>query len=57
MDAPRYVVLVMLFEPRTGDTGGDHITAGLNAAPATARVVERIAPLLAVLPRRLDARM
>jgi cell division protein FtsI (penicillin-binding protein 3) len=57
MDAPRYVVMVMLFEPRTGDTGGDHITAGLNAAPATARLVERIAPLLAILPRRLEARM
>ena len=53
MDAPRYVVFVLLFQPQTGETGGDHITAGLNAAPATARIVERIAPLLGVLPRRV----
>ena len=55
MDAPKYVVLVLLFEPQTGEGRGDRITAGLNAAPATARIVERIAPLLGVLPRRVDA--
>ena len=57
MDAPKYVVLVLLFQPQTGETGGDHITAGLNAAPATARVVERIAPLLGVLPRQIEGRI
>jgi len=51
MDAPRYVVLVLLFEPQTGEGRAQHITAGVNAAPTTARVVERIAPLLGVLPR------
>jgi cell division protein FtsI (penicillin-binding protein 3) len=51
MDAPRYVVLVLLFEPQTGEGRGQHITAGVNAAPTTARLVERIAPLLGVLPR------
>jgi cell division protein FtsI (penicillin-binding protein 3) len=56
MDAPRYVTLVLLFEPRTGATGGD-ATAGLNAAPATARVVERVAPLLGVLPRQVETRL
>ena len=30
------------------------ITAGLNAAPVTARIVERIAPLLGVLPRAVE---
>jgi len=55
MDAPRYLVLVMLFEPHTGEGRGDHVTAGLNAAPTTARIVERVAPLLGVLPRRLAA--
>jgi cell division protein FtsI (penicillin-binding protein 3) len=55
MDAPKYVVLVLLFEPQTGEGRGDKITAGLNAAPATARIVERIAPLLGVLPRRAEA--
>ena len=51
MDAPRYVVLVLLFEPQSGEGRGQHITAGVNAAPTTARIVERIAPLLSVLPR------
>jgi cell division protein FtsI (penicillin-binding protein 3) len=51
MEAPRYVTLVMLFEPQgTRETGG-RITAGVNAAPVTGRIVERIAPLLGVLPR------
>jgi cell division protein FtsI (penicillin-binding protein 3) len=57
MDAPRYVVLVLLFEPHSGEGHGGRITAGLNAAPATARIVERIAPLLGVLPRRVELRM
>jgi cell division protein FtsI (penicillin-binding protein 3) len=56
MDAPRYVTLVLLFEPQTGAVGGDQATAGLNAAPTTARIVERVAPLLGVLPRRVDTR-
>jgi cell division protein FtsI (penicillin-binding protein 3) len=56
MDAPRYVVLVLLFEPQTGEGRGQHITAGVNAAPTTARLVERIGPLLGVLPRLESAR-
>jgi cell division protein FtsI (penicillin-binding protein 3) len=56
MDAPKFVTLVILFEPQTGAVGGDHATAGLNAAPTTARIVERVAPLLGVLPRRIEAR-
>jgi cell division protein FtsI (penicillin-binding protein 3) len=55
MDAPRYVTFVLLFEPKTGAVGGDQTTAGLNAAPTTARIVERVAPMLGVLPRRLAA--
>lgn len=53
MDHPRYVVLVSLFEPQPeqGSKGG--ITAGLNAAPVTAAVVARIAPILKVLPRNV----
>jgi cell division protein FtsI (penicillin-binding protein 3) len=55
MDAPRYVTLVSLFQPQTGDGAQQHATAGLNAAPTTARIVERIAPLLGILPRRVEA--
>jgi cell division protein FtsI (penicillin-binding protein 3) len=56
MDAPQYVTLVLLFEPQTGEGAADHITAGLNAAPVTGRIIERIAPLLGVLPRRVETR-
>jgi cell division protein FtsI (penicillin-binding protein 3) len=48
MSHPRYVTLVMLFEPKGQDITGGEITAGRNAAPTTARVIERIAPLLDV---------
>jgi cell division protein FtsI (penicillin-binding protein 3) len=54
MDAPRYVTLVSLFEPQTGEAQRDRSTAGGNAAPVTARIVARIAPLLGVLPRRVE---
>lgn len=56
MDAPRYVMLAMLFEPQIGEAGGERITAGLNASPLTARIVERIAPLLGILPRLVERR-
>jgi cell division protein FtsI (penicillin-binding protein 3) len=50
MDKPRYLTLVCLFEPQgTKETGG-RITAGLNAAPTTARIISRISPLLGFLP-------
>lgn len=48
-EAPRYVTLVLLFEPRGTDPSGGEITAGRNAAPTTARIIERIAPLLGVM--------
>ncbi len=48
--APRYVVLVLLFEPQGSAETRNQITAGLNAAPATGRVIARVAPLLDVLP-------
>jgi cell division protein FtsI (penicillin-binding protein 3) len=50
MDAPKYLVLVSLFEPSgTGETRGE-VFAGMNAAPTAGRVIARIAPLLGVLP-------
>jgi cell division protein FtsI (penicillin-binding protein 3) len=54
-DQPRYLTLVMLFEPKGDNTNG-HITSGINAAPTTAKLVERIAPILGLLPRRLEAK-
>jgi cell division protein FtsI (penicillin-binding protein 3) len=45
MQAPRYVVLVVVDEPR-----GNKTTGGWVAAPVVRRVIERAAPLLGVLP-------
>ncbi len=51
--APRYVMLISLFEPEgTAETKGK-ITAGLNAAPTTARIIERIGPMLNLVPDRV----
>jgi cell division protein FtsI (penicillin-binding protein 3) len=50
MDAPRYVVVAMLDEPKaTKDTYGFH-TAGWNVAPVISKVIARIAPMLGVAP-------
>ncbi|MDH4982514.1 penicillin-binding protein 2 [Hyphomicrobium sp. D-2] len=52
MEAPQYVVFVLLFEPKgTAETGGE-ILASRNAAPTMARVVSRIGPLLGILPKQ-----
>lgn len=45
---PRYLTLVLLFEPKGQEHTGGEITAGRNAAPTTARIIERIGPLLGV---------
>jgi cell division protein FtsI (penicillin-binding protein 3) len=55
MDQPRYVLLVMIFEPQGSDETKGAITAGVNAAPTTGRIVARIAPILGVLPRYAGA--
>ncbi len=49
-DAPRYLVLALLDEPKgRADTFG-FASAGWTAAPVVSRVVERIAPMLGVFP-------
>lgn len=45
---PRYLTLTLLFEPKGQEETGGEITAGRNAAPTTARIIERVAPLLRV---------
>lgn len=52
MDKPRYLVLVMLDEPKaTAETYG-FATSGWNAAPTAGKIVERIAPMLNIAPRQ-----
>jgi cell division protein FtsI (penicillin-binding protein 3) len=46
MEKPRYVVLLMLFEPKGNAATGGKVLAGLTAAPATGRLIARIGPRL-----------
>jgi cell division protein FtsI (penicillin-binding protein 3) len=50
MDRPRYVVVVLLDEPRGTKANQGHRTAARNAAPVVGRLVPRIGPMLGVRP-------
>jgi cell division protein FtsI (penicillin-binding protein 3) len=50
MDDPRYVIVVMLDEPKATPETYGFTTAGWNVAPAVSRIVSRIAPMLGVAP-------
>jgi cell division protein FtsI (penicillin-binding protein 3) len=53
MDAPKYLVLVVLDEPKP-EKPGVGATAGLNTAPTVAGIVRRIAPMLGIEPKVVD---
>ena len=55
MDKPRYLVFVMLFEPKATKEAGGEVLASRNAAPTAARVISRIGPLLGMLPTQAAA--
>jgi cell division protein FtsI (penicillin-binding protein 3) len=48
--APRYLVFVMLDEPKPTKATHGFATAGWTAAPAVAEIVQKAAPLLGILP-------
>lgn len=50
MDRPRYVVIIMLDEPKGTVRSSFQRTAAWNAAPVVARLVPRIGPMLGVKP-------
>ncbi len=50
MHAPRYAVYVMVDEPRPNARSHGFATAGWVAAPAAGMVIQRIAPILGMLP-------
>jgi cell division protein FtsI (penicillin-binding protein 3) len=53
MDAPKYLVLVVLDEPKS-ERPGLGATAGLNTAPTAGNIIRRIAPMLGVEPKLVD---
>ena len=59
MQDPRYAILIAVDEPQGRKDTHGYATAGWVAAPATGRLVQRIAPLLGVAPvetKAFDAR-
>src|ERR1700759_5446413 len=55
MNAPRYAVYMMVDEPHGNKSTYGYSTAGWVTAPATGRVIARIAPMLGMLPDIQDA--
>ncbi len=47
---PRYVLLIMLDEPKPAEGTHGYKTAGWNAVPTAGKVIQRIAPLLGLSP-------
>lgn len=43
---PKYIILVMLDEPKGNQSTGGYATAGMTAAPTTRKIISRIGPLL-----------
>ena len=50
MNNPRYVIFTLVDEPHGNKQSHGYATAGWTVAPATSRIIQRIAPLLGVTP-------
>lgn len=51
MNNPQYVMLTLVDEPHGNKQTHGYATAGWTVAPATSRIIQRIAPLLGVAPQ------
>jgi len=51
MDDPKYLIFVMLDEPKATPETYGFATSGWNAAPTASKIVERIAPMLGIEPK------
>jgi len=51
MDDPKYIVLIMLDEPKPLPETYGYATSGWNAVPTAGKIIARIAPLLGVAPK------
>jgi len=49
IDKPKYLVFVLLFEPKPTHAAGGEVLAALNAAPTTGRIIARIGPVLGMM--------
>jgi cell division protein FtsI (penicillin-binding protein 3) len=45
IDKPKYLVFVLVFEPKPTHAASGEVLAALNAAPTTGRIIARIGPL------------
>ncbi len=50
MNSPRYLVFVMLDDPKANESTHGFATGGWTAAPTVARIVEKMAPMLGIAP-------
>jgi cell division protein FtsI (penicillin-binding protein 3) len=50
-DHPRYLLLIMIDEPKGLPETHGFATSGWNAVPTGGKVIERVAPLLGIMPR------
>jgi len=50
MDKPKYAIFVMLDEPGALPETYGFTTAGWNAVPTAAKIIERVAPILGIVP-------
>ena len=55
MNNPQYVMLTLVDEPHGNKQSHGYATAGWTVAPATSRIIQRIAPLLGVAPQNENA--
>lgn len=55
IQAPRYLLLVMVDEPKPRKDTYGYATGGWVAAPAVQRIIERVGPVLGLKPLRADS--
>lgn len=48
-DDPKYLLLVLLFEPKPTEAAAHEVLGGLNAAPTAGRIIGRVGPLLGLM--------
>ena len=54
MENPRYVIYVLVLQPKPDATTYGFTTGGMIAAPTVARIIARIGPMLGILPATGD---